>query len=176
MSHDRPVPRLSCPHPPSRPPGNTERECERELRLHPTGTPHPSDRGCGGEAAGPRLAPEAARSDGQSGAAGPGQLTFVVEETAVHQDEPALVPLPDPRAGLRGARGTDRRGREPGVGPGAQAGRALSHDEAIRPLTRGSSARGTPDAGNRHGDTAWGPQFCHPRPRHLPGEDKRGRR
>lgn len=29
-----------------------------------------------------------------------GRLTFIVEEAAIHQDEPALVPLLDPGAGL----------------------------------------------------------------------------
>lgn len=37
-----------------------------------------------------------------------GRLTLVVEEAAVHQDEPALVPLLHPGAGLRDMGGTDR--------------------------------------------------------------------
>lgn len=36
------------------------------------------------------------------------KLTFVVEEAAIHQDEPALIPLLNPGAGLQEKWGIDR--------------------------------------------------------------------
>lgn len=37
----------------------------------------------------------------------PGKPTFVVEEAAIHQDEPALVPLLNPGAGLQDGRDSE---------------------------------------------------------------------
>lgn len=77
-------------------------------RQHPSET-EPSDR-ADKEEGGPWLpaAPANAR----------GKLTFIVEEAAVHQDEPALIPLLNPGAGLQDTRAwtEDRRVYELGLG------------------------------------------------------------
>lgn len=38
------------------------------------------------------------------------KLTFVVEEAAIHQDEPALIPLLNSRAGLQDTQGNRQEG------------------------------------------------------------------
>ena len=48
------------------------------------------------------------------------KLTFIVEEAAIHQDEPALVPLLDPGAGLWDTWRQTGGDRELGTGGGMQ--------------------------------------------------------
>lgn len=96
--------------------------------------------------------------NGRSGRHSPpqawGRLTFIVEEAAIHQDEPALVPLLDPGAGLRGT------WRETDGGAVSWAGEEWRSWEehgtnfkdvpplvAARPLASSSNPLETPDAG-----------------------------